>query len=819
MFYNKKNTLSVFIFLFLSLFQTHVFAFAQDLEESPDEDLEAVDKAASEFSMDMIKALELRVLESPPTIDGNLTDKFWASSSILSIDLEMYPERFAKAKVATDALIGVTQTHVYFAFNAYDNDLSKLRTAVRDEDGVKDDDYVSVVIDPTGNLRRKYEFRVNPSGSKSDVLQNTVSDRYIYDWDTSWEAAAQITEKGWLVEMAIPIDSLKQPSVDGDEKNQWAVILKRSYPRQIDRTMGGIYLITPPNPAAKERIVTTNEQGQVEEDVTQNLELHPYAIWHPAEKRKYKASFEQDEEIEETEAGMDLSLTIDSATKISATINPNFTEVEADIARDSINNPFNVFQPEKRRFFQEDMDLYSTLMPLVYTRNIINPDLGVSVSHETKESASGSFWARDTDTEVIMPDNLGSEKVEITGLENESMAARYVTAGGGSAYGVLGTVRTADDYKNGVIAFDSLVNLGIDDKLRYQVMFSQTEYPINFAQDLCDGDDCLDITENDNCELGYCDTNTSVLRAPTDETLEDYAIQVKYKHTGPKSLFWANYFDVGKDFRADLGFVKRTDYKLYNIAYGRNWYFETLSGDGGKSRGRVYLVATQVESQKGEKIETGYDLWAEFRGSYQTVFRPGFRIKERAVNRIQQNTLDLKANAPKFDEQYFQWYLETSPFPAWTFNLDGKYGEIADAENIVLGDMQELKPRIRYQIGDFNFSVQHTYRNFDYEDSMLYKENFSTYTVNWRPDDKRVLRFLVKYDDTDRDINRWRGDELSFEREVEAELTYSLEYSKNLTLLSGLKYTREKDNEIGDDFTSKREIYLRMNYRMGFIGK
>lgn len=815
---NDHHLQKIFSLLLLCL-TFSMTSFAVELDESPEKDLQDVDNAASNFSIDDIKTLELEVLETPPIIDGDLTDKFWASSSILSLDIEMYPDRFSKSIVDTDALIGVTKTHVYFAFNAYDPDISKLRTAVRDEDGVKDDDYVSVVIDPTGNLRRKYEFRVNPSGSKSDVLQNTVSDRYIYDWDTEWQASAKITDKGWLVEIAIPIDSLKQPATKGDEQNQWALILKRSYPRMIDRTMGGIYIIHPPNPTASEKIVTQGSSGEVIQEVSQNLQLYPYAIWHPAEKRKYQQTFEQDVEIEEVEAGIDLSLTINSGTKISATINPNFTDVEADIARDSINNPFNVFQPEKRRFFQEDMDLYSTLMPLVYTRNILNPDTGVSVSHETRRAASGMFWASDTDTEVIMPDNLGSEKVEIDSFENDSMAARYVTAAGGSAYGVLGTVRTADDYKNGVISFDSLVNLGIDDKLRYQIMYSQTEYPIAFAEDLCEEDDCLNVDENSDCELGSCDTNTSVLRANPEQTIEDYAIQVKYKHTGQKSLFWANYFDVGKDFRADLGFVKRTDYKLYNIAYGRNWYFETFAGDGGKSRGRVYFVASHVESQQGEKIETGYDVWAEFRGSYQTVFRPGFRIKERAVNRIQQNTLELKGNAPKFDEQYLQWYFETSPFAAWTFNLDGRYGEMADAENIVLGDMREVKPRVRYQIGDFNLSLQHTYRNYDYTNSTLYKENFTTFTLNYRPDETRVLRFLLKVDETERDISRWRGEELSLEREVEAELTYGRELTKNLTVLAGMKLTREKDNEIDDDFTSKREIYLRLNYNMGFIGK
>ncbi|WP_068547852.1 DUF5916 domain-containing protein [Thalassotalea crassostreae] len=806
----------------IGLFFLYLFSFsvlAVDLEEKPSEDVAEVDDASSEFSMADIQQLELEVLDEPPVIDGDLTDRFWASSSILSIDLEMYPTRFDKSVVDTDALIGMTKTHVYFAFNAYDPDTSQLRTAIRENDGVKEDDYVSVVIDPTGNLRKKYEFRVNPSGSKADVLQNTVSDRYIYDWDTEWEATAKITETGYLVEMAIPIDSLKSPKAEGEERNMWALILKRSYPRKIDRTMGGIYIIYPPNPVSSQRIASS-EGGEITfENATKNLEIYPYGIYHSSEKRKYQQPFEQREEIEEFDAGMDIKLTINSATTIAATVNPNFTDVEADIARDSINNQFNVFQPEKRRFFQQDMDLYSTLMSLVYTRNIIDPDLGLSVSHETKEYSTGFFWSNDEETTVIIPDNLGSDKVELDDLDSQSVAARYVTAAGGSAYGAMVTQRTAGDYKNSVVSHDGLLNLGIDDKLRYQIAFSNTEYIEEFGDDICEEDDCLDIPEDVYCELGNCGTTSEVLRASADETLEGYAAQIKYRHTAPKSFITLNYYDISEDFRGDLGYMTKADYRLINALYGRNWYFETFSGDEGKSRARLYLSATQIENQAGAKIATMYDIWAEFRGSYQTVFRPGIRTIERRVNRLNQNSLELKGNAPRFDESYIQWYFETAPVTDWTFNLDGRYGEIADADNIVLGDMAEFKPRVRYQIGDFNIDLQHTFRDYDFEDEKLYGEDFTTFTVNWRPSDDRVVRFLVKWDETERDLNRWRDpSEKSYEREVEIELTHTRYVTKNLSLLTGFKFEREKDNTIPRDFTNDRQFYLKVNYNMGFIG-
>ena len=302
-------------------------------------------------------------------------------------------------------------------------------------DTVKDGDYVSIVVDSTGNLRRKLEFRVNPHGSVSDVLQNPVSNRYIYDWDTRWESAAARTPEGYVVEMAIPLDSVKPPKTKPGEHPKWVVLFKRSYPRAVDHTFGAIYLFQ------RESNVEIFESKR-------HLEILPYYIFHPDEERSRDEPFEQVKEHDNHEAGVDLKLFFDPATTLSATINPNYTEVEADIARESIDNPFVPFQPEKRAFFQEGRDLYSTLMPVVYTRNIVLPNFGLNFSHGGRRISTGGIWVDDESTKLIMPDNLSSDTVEIVERPGKSMTLRYVTGAKGSSLGFLGTARTGTDYSN-----------------------------------------------------------------------------------------------------------------------------------------------------------------------------------------------------------------------------------------------------------------------------------------------------------------------------------------------------------------------------------
>ena len=789
------------LFLLLVFLVLPLNVWAVDLEAPPDEDLGDVDRAAEGVSAEDIRIVKLSDSPGIPRLDGVLDDAFWKDAQLLDITKELYPVRFSDAIVKTDVLVSVTATHLYLGITAYDPRPEEIRSSVRLRDGVKDGDYVSVVIDPTGNLRRKLEFRVNPHGSVSDVLQNTISDRYIYDWDARWEAAAKITPMGYVVEMEIPLDSIKQPRIEEGKTPGWLVLFKRSYPRSIDRTFGAVYIF---QKETSSTFVTRQKR----------LELIPYFIFHPDEERSEGERFEQIKDHENYDVGADLKLVIDSATAVSATINPNFTEVEADIARGSINNPFTPFQPEKREFFQEGRDLYSTLMPVVYTRNIVQPEVGLNFSHTGRKISTGGMWVSDESTELIMPDNLGSEKVEIINFPGELFTARYATGKKGSSTGVLATARTGTDYSNYVAGIDGLINFGIDDKLRYQLMYSKTEYPEEFVDDLCDGDDCLPPPPED-CPLGDCDYNASVLRADPSRVLDGHGIRLGYKHDGPQSLYWLNYFDYAADYRADFGFDKRTDYRQINAAYGKKWYFETLKRDRGESRIRAYLVGNHIESSAGEKIEDGVDLWGEFRGSFQTVFRAGYRIKERVVNRIQQNTLALGDNAPLFDESYWQWYYEVAPVNYLSLNLNGRYGGIADSENLVLGRMLELKPKITLWFDKFKFQLSQTHRDYYYDGSILWKENFITLQLAYYPKDHHAIRLLVLDDKTDRDAARFLADELPRETEKSIQLTYLFRNNTGLSILAGAKLQLDDDSEINDEFTAAREVYIKFLYDFG----
>ncbi len=772
---------------------------AQGLDDEPEEDLSQIDQAGETASEEGgLRTLVLRQVAGAPELDGNLDEPFWDNAQPVSIDYEFYPSRLAPAVVETRGLVALTDTHLYIGFVASDPDPDAIRSITRTRDAVKEDDYVSIVIDATGNLRRKFEFRVNPHGSRADILQDSNSNRYWYDWDTDWEAEAEINHTGYTAELAIPLDSIRQPRYPVGERPTWFVILKRSYPRMVDRTLGAVYEFQ------RESTVQAGDRNR-------RLVMEPYYIYNPDEERDEGDAFQQVLQHGDHEVGADLALNVDSGTTLFATINPNYTDVEADIARESINNPFTPFQPEKRSFFQQGRDLFSSYMPVVYTRNIIQPEYGLGLAFTGRRVSSGAFAINDTETNVIMPDNLGSDTVELSSPVR-SVAARYIQGDKQASLGFMGTARNGTGYENLVAGVDGLYNFGIDDKVRFQAMYSSTEYPVEFADDLCESPGCLDQLPEDNCLLGECALDAEVLRADPTRRLEGHGLRAEYQHDGPSSLYWLRYFDYAADFRADLGYEPRTDFRQLNAAYGRNWFVEARRRDRGLSRIRAYAVLNHVESASGELIEDGFDLWGEFRGTLQTVLRAGWRLKNRAVNRIDQNDLALGDNAPRFDESYLQWYYETSPTNSFVFSLDGRYGNIADPANLVLGRMHEYKPAIEFLSEKLNLGLEQTYRNFLYQGSTLWREDFTTLKLIYHPWEKHVFRVLLLDDGTWRDTDRFLAEVLPREDERTTELTYLYRRTKGFSVLLGAKLIRQEDPQ-GDRFTSDRQVYLKLQYK------
>jgi hypothetical protein len=170
---------------------------------------------------------------------------------------------------------------------------------------------------------------------------------------------------------------------------------------------------------------------------------------------------------------------------LNATVNPDFSQVEADSAQLAVNTQFALFFPEKRPFFLEGADLFETRINAVYTRTIADPSWGIKLTGKEGKNAFGAIVARDTRTNLLIPSSQGS-RLRFLDEGNTSTILRYRRdlAGAGSAMGGIFTSREGTDYHNRVLGLDALYRWGEGEALRIEVLGSDTLDPLSLAHNL-----------------------------------------------------------------------------------------------------------------------------------------------------------------------------------------------------------------------------------------------------------------------------------------------------------------------------------------------
>ena len=72
----------------------------------------------------------------------------------------------------------------------------------------------------------------------------------------------------------------------------------------------------------------------------------------------------------ESDLGLDAKFVWDDRIVLDLTLNPDFSQIESDEPQIVSNERFEVFFPEKRPFFIENADYFSTPLNLLFTRKI-----------------------------------------------------------------------------------------------------------------------------------------------------------------------------------------------------------------------------------------------------------------------------------------------------------------------------------------------------------------------------------------------------------------------------------------------------------------
>ena len=627
-----------------------------------------------------------RLSASEVSVDGKLDEAVWQKATVVEMNNITFPEENQPSAVFTKALLFEDGDTFYLGFVANDPDPEKIRAFLRDRDSnnIWNDDLIGVKLDTYGDHKQAYQFWVNPMGVQVDSIENVVTNQESNAWDAIWDAAGQVTDEGYVVEMALPLRILNFNEREGLQ--DWAIELVRFYPRETRQRLSNM-IIDPSNACKVCQMGPL--KGFANAKQGQNLAVVPSVTVGAGRTRDIWSTPQGDWSSDtNTDVGLDVKWGITPDISLNATVNPDFSQIEADAAQLSINNTFSLFFQEKRAFFLDNIDYFSTPMNLLYTRNISDPDYGAKLTGRMEEHSFGVFAANDTSTTVFVPGNLGSDLAFIDSDSDNAVLRYRYDPDKDLSMGWIGTFRSAEGYHNDVNGFDVKYRFSDQDNIVAQFVHSDTEYPVDLYKDF------FSETDNAECTIENCAFDESTLRTKKDGAFSDTAWTVRYNHEERDWDFRVSYMEVGDDFRADMGFFTQTDWNKLVIGANRYWRAEPNQW---WSRFRFGGDWDITHNDNGEVLERESQLWMDLDATSQSTVFFSITDRVRAGDRVRPWEIDITGNAPLFTETQFDsfWGIQLADNLNIGMSLD--WGDEIDFANNRLGESFFWRPTVTWK--------------------------------------------------------------------------------------------------------------------------
>ena len=357
--------------------------------------------------------MQARRTLQPPHIDGFITEEAWKLAVPISDFIQRDPQEGATASEGTTIRVLYDDEALYFACMMEDSDPARIVARRTRRDNEVESDYISIRIDSFHDHQTAFEFTVNASGSKTDILIYNDKKNEDASWDVVWEAETRILSNGWSAEVKIPFAVLR---FSKQTKQEWGINFIRTISRKQERDFWAL--------------IGKTESGFVSrfghlvgmDDISPplRLEVLPYTVGSGEFTPVTRAN--PDGRDFRKNLGLDLKYGLTSSLIVDVTLNPDFGQVEADPAVLNLT-AFETFFPEKRPFFIEGSQVlrFTTFggffgPGLFYSRRI-----GRGLKGETNAPKGGYVLNEPNSTTI-----LGAAK--ITGKTPSRLAIGHVQA-------------------------------------------------------------------------------------------------------------------------------------------------------------------------------------------------------------------------------------------------------------------------------------------------------------------------------------------------------------------------------------------------------
>jgi hypothetical protein len=302
--------------------------------------------------------LHIKRATTPIVIDGIMDEGAWQEADVANHFHQYFPYDTSEAIAPTEVRMTYDDNFIYVI--AIMKSLGPREYVIpslqRDYRGEAYDGF-TVILDTYKDKTNAFVFGINPYGvQREGLIANGGNSRrrggrssadFSLTWDNKWYSEAKIYEDHWIAEIAIPFKTIRFK----ENMDSWFINFYRIDSEYAERSTWS------PIPRNFSIInIGFNKELKWDEPLKnpgKNISLIPYTAF------KVLKNYEEETPTETRfTLGGDVKIALSSAINLDLTINPDFSQVEADQQVTDLDR-FEIFFPEQRQFFLENADLFA----------------------------------------------------------------------------------------------------------------------------------------------------------------------------------------------------------------------------------------------------------------------------------------------------------------------------------------------------------------------------------------------------------------------------------------------------------------------------
>lgn len=329
--------------------------------------------------------LFIKKASAPIKVDAVMNETDWQTARPTGKFQQYFPSDSIPAKAQTEVRMTYDDKYIYILAKMYNLGPRKYVTpSLRRDFRGEANDVFTVVMDTYADRNNAFMFGINPFGvQREGLIANGGaigrSDIFSISWDSKWYSAAKIYDDYWLVEMAIPFNTIRFK----EGNKQWLINFYRFDSEYAEQSTW--------SPIPQNQLIINLAFSKVlqwdapPQKKGANLAVIPYTAARST--KNFEQNLATDNQLA---AGLDAKIGLSTAMNLDLTINPDFSQVEVDQQVTNLDR-FEIFFPEKRQFFQENSDLFANF-GLSGTRPFFSRRIGVVRDASTGQNLQNPIY-------------------------------------------------------------------------------------------------------------------------------------------------------------------------------------------------------------------------------------------------------------------------------------------------------------------------------------------------------------------------------------------------------------------------------------------